>query len=76
MSQKFEEPQHYTCVYVSILVCMQDICVSAYTLAFDVANLYTVMLYICIYIILVWRFPWTEDPAGVHSIGSQRIRYD
>ena len=52
MSLKFEEPQHYTCVYVSILVCMQDTCVSACTLAFDVANLYTMMLYICIYLFL------------------------
>ena len=24
--------------------------------------------------ILVWRIPWTEEPGGVRSIGSQRVR--
>ena len=23
--------------------------------------------------ILVWRIPWTEEPGGLQSIGSQRI---
>ena len=23
--------------------------------------------------ILAWRFPWTEEPGGLHSIGSQRV---
>ena len=23
--------------------------------------------------ILVWRIPWTEDPGGLHSSGSQRV---
>ena len=23
--------------------------------------------------ILSWRFPWTEDPGGLQSMGSQRI---
>ena len=22
--------------------------------------------------ILVWRIPWTEEPGGLHSIGSQK----
>ena len=26
--------------------------------------------------ILAWRIPWTEDPGGLQSIGSQRIRSD
>ena len=26
--------------------------------------------------ILAWEIPWTEDPGGLHSVGSQRIRYD
>ena len=26
--------------------------------------------------ILVWRIPWTEDPGGLQSIGSQRVRHD
>ena len=26
--------------------------------------------------ILVWRIPWTEEPGGLQSIGSQRIRND
>ena len=26
--------------------------------------------------ILAWEIPWTEDPGGLHSMGSQRIRYD
>ena len=25
--------------------------------------------------ILAWRIPWTEDPGGLHSMGSQRIRH-
>ena len=23
-----------------------------------------------------WRIPWTEEPGGQQSIGSQRIRHD
>ena len=23
--------------------------------------------------ILAWRIPWTEEPGGLHSIGSQRV---
>ena len=26
--------------------------------------------------ILVWRIPWTEEPGGLQSTGSQRVRYD
>ena len=26
--------------------------------------------------VLVWRIPWTEEPGGLPSIGSQRIRHD
>ena len=26
--------------------------------------------------ILAWRFPWTEEPGGLHSMGSQRVRHD
>jgi len=26
--------------------------------------------------ILVWRIPWTEEPGGLKSIGSQRVRHD
>ena len=26
--------------------------------------------------ILAWRIPWTEEPGGLQSTGSQRIRYD
>ena len=26
--------------------------------------------------ILAWRIPWTEEPGGLHSIGSQRVRHD
>ena len=26
--------------------------------------------------ILVWRVPWTEEPGGLQSMGSQRIRHD
>ena len=25
--------------------------------------------------ILAWRIPWTEDPDGLQSMGSQRVRY-
>ena len=25
---------------------------------------------------LAWRIPWTEEPAGLQSIGSQRVRHD
>ena len=24
--------------------------------------------------ILVWRIPWTEEPSGLQSMGSQRMR--
>ena len=26
--------------------------------------------------ILAWRIQWTEEPVGLKSIGSQRIRYN
>ena len=26
--------------------------------------------------ILAWRIPWTEEPGGLQSIGSQRDRRD
>ena len=25
---------------------------------------------------LAWRIPWTEDPGGLQSMGSQRVRHD
>ena len=25
---------------------------------------------------LAWRIPWTEEPDGLQSIGSQRIRHN
>ena len=24
----------------------------------------------------VWRIPWTEEPGGLQSMGSQRLRHD
>ena len=26
--------------------------------------------------VLAWRFPWTEEPNGLHSMGSQRVEHD
>ena len=26
--------------------------------------------------ILAWRIPWTEKPAGLQTLGSQRVRHD
>ena len=26
--------------------------------------------------ILAWRIPWTEEPGGLQSVGSQRVRHD
>ena len=26
--------------------------------------------------ILAWRIPWTEEPGGLQSTGSQRVRYN
>ena len=26
--------------------------------------------------ILAWKIPWTEEPGGLQSLGSQRIRHD
>ena len=26
--------------------------------------------------VLAWAMPWTEEPGGLQSIGSQRVRYD
>ena len=25
---------------------------------------------------LAWRIPWTEEPRGLQSTGSQRVRHD
>ena len=27
-------------------------------------------------IILAWRIPWTEEPGGLQSLGSQRVKHD
>ena len=26
--------------------------------------------------ILAWRIPWTEEPGGLQTTGSQRVRHD
>ena len=26
--------------------------------------------------ILAWRMPWTEEPGGLQSMGSHRVRHD
>ena len=26
--------------------------------------------------VLAWRIPWSEEPGGLQSMGSQRVRYD
>ena len=26
--------------------------------------------------VLAWRIPWTEEPGGLQSIGSQRVSHD
>ena len=26
--------------------------------------------------ILAWEIPWTEEPGGLQTVGSQRIRHD
>ena len=26
--------------------------------------------------VLAWRIPWTEEPRGLQSMGSQRVRHD
>ena len=26
--------------------------------------------------IVAWRIPWTEEPGGLLSMGSQRVRHD
>ena len=26
--------------------------------------------------ILAWRLPWTEEPGGLQSMGSQRVRHN
>ena len=26
--------------------------------------------------ILAWEIPWTEEPGGLQSLGSQRVRHD
>ena len=26
--------------------------------------------------ILAWKIPWTKEPGGLQSVGSQRVRHD
>ena len=26
--------------------------------------------------ILAWKIPWTEEPRGLHSVGSQKVGHD
>ena len=28
------------------------------------------------YSILAWKIPWTEEPGGLQSMGSQRVKHD
>ena len=28
------------------------------------------------YSVLAWKIPWTDEPGGLQSIGSQRVRYN
>ena len=28
------------------------------------------------YSVLAWEIPWTQEPGGLQSMGSQRIRHD
>ena len=28
------------------------------------------------YSFLAWRIPWTEEPGGLHYMGSQRVRHN
>ena len=28
------------------------------------------------YSILAWRIPWTEEPEGLYSMGSQRVEHN
>ena len=28
------------------------------------------------YSILVWRIPWTQEPEGLYSMGSQRVEHN
>ena len=32
--------------------------------------------YGCSHFILVWEIPWTEEPGGLQSMGSQRVGHD
>ena len=27
-------------------------------------------------VVLAWKIPWTEEPGGIQSMGSQRVRHD
>ena len=40
-------------------------------------NLHPIMLEMVNYMtVLAWRIPWTEEPGGLQSMGSQRVRRD
>ena len=52
-----------------------------------IVKIYTIVwVYICMYMyeegtathssVLAWRIPWTEEPDGLQSMGSHRIRHD
>ena len=35
-----------------------------------------IMLYLSHSHIIAWNIPWTEEPSGLQSMRSQRVRYD
>ena len=37
---------------------------------------FTSLLHFISSTILAWEIPWTEEPGGLQSMGSQRVRYD
>ena len=55
---------------------------------FTYINIYKTYIYMCVYIYvpekamashsstLAWKIPWTEEPGGLQSMESQRVRHN
>ena len=57
----------YVCVCIYIYVCM-CVCVCVCTYVYMEKEMATHSS------VLAWRIPWMEDPGGLQSMGSQRVK--
>ena len=74
----------FHCIYVPHLNLSFDTHLGCFSISVIVNNAAINMEFICLFMekemathfsILAWRIPWTEEPGGLQSLGSHRVRH-